>query len=208
MIKKTPVAICISGRGSNMKALVEACDAPDFPARIVCVFSDKEQAAGLDYARKQGITVCTLARKGFSSREAYDTAVAGVIAEAGAELVCFAGYMRLVTPAFISRWPDKILNVHPSLLPSFKGMDAQVQALGFGVKIAGCTVHIVREDMDAGPIIIQRAVDVREGDTPDTLSARITQQEHIAYVQALRLVCEGNVVIEGNRTVITQKAIT
>lgn len=183
-----------------MRALVEACEAPDFPATPVLVFSDKENAAGLDYAREKNIPVATLSRKGFASREAYDTAVADIIAAAAPEIICFAGYMRLVTPAFIDRFPDKILNIHPSLLPSFKGLHAQKQALEAGVKIAGCTVHIVRPETDSGPIIAQAAVPVLEDDTEETLSARILEREHKIYAEALRAFTEGRITVTGSKT--------
>jgi phosphoribosylglycinamide formyltransferase-1 len=196
---KRRVAVLVSGRGSNLKALVEACAKPEFPAEIAFVFSNKPDAPALRYAREAGIPASSLSAKGFPSREAFDAAAADVVAAHAPDIVCLAGYMRLLTPAFIRRWPDRILNIHPSLLPSFKGLDAQRQALEAGVKIAGCTVHIVREEMDSGPILLQEAVPVPEGDTEESLSARLLPVEHRLYVEALALLAGGRVRTEGNR---------
>lgn len=199
----TPIAILISGRGSNMKAIVDACETGVISARPVLIFSDKADAAGLDYAREKNIPVHTLSRKGFTSREAYDAETADIIASYNPSFICFAGYMRLVTSAFISRFTDRIINIHPSLLPSFKGLNAQQQAIDAGVKVTGCTVHIVREEMDAGPILVQQTVPVEENDTAQSLAERLLEKEHSAYIEALRLCCDNKIRIEGNHAYVS-----
>ncbi len=202
MSARVRVAVLISGRGSNMQALVRACDSPDFPAEIVLVLSNQPGAAGLDFAREAGIATTVVPHRDFPDRAAFDAAMDREIRKAGAELVCLAGFMRLLDPAFVDAWRDRMLNVHPALLPSFKGLDTHRRALEAGVKIAGCTVHFVRSEMDTGPIIAQAAVPVLPDDTEEMLAARILEQEHRIYPSALRLVCEGRVRVDGDRAIV------
>ena len=197
MTAKTRVAILISGRGSNMMALVEAARAADYPAEIVAVISSRPDAAGLAWAKAQGLPAKTIDHKAYPTREAFDDAVHAALTDAGAELVALAGFMRIQTPGFVEKWRGRQLNIHPSLLPLFKGLNPHKQALDAGVKISGCTVHFVTEQMDSGPIVAQAAVPVLEGDTPDTLAARILVAEHRLYPQALALVCTGRSQFEG-----------
>lgn len=188
---RTRIGVLISGSGSNLQALIDACAAPDFPAEIVLVISNKAEAYGLQRAQKAGIATHILSHRAYPDRESYDTALTAALAEAQVDLVCLAGFMRLVTPGFVARWYNRLINIHPSLLPSFKGLHAPAQALAAGVKIAGCTVHFVRAEMDSGPIIAQAAVPVHPDDTAETLAARILTQEHVIYPQAVRLWAEG-----------------
>lgn len=188
---KKPIAVLISGSGSNLQALIDACAQPDFPARIVLVLSNKEDAYGLTRAREASLPTHIIRHKDFPDRQAFDAALHEAILHSGAELVCLAGFMRLLTPGFVNQWPSKMLNIHPSLLPLFKGMHTHAQALEAGVKIHGCTVHYVVPEMDAGPIIAQAAVPVLAGDTADSLGARVLKAEHSIYPMALRHVIEG-----------------
>jgi phosphoribosylglycinamide formyltransferase-1 len=202
MTAKKRLAILISGRGSNMMALVEAARAPDYPADIAAIVSSRPDAAGLLWARAQGLPATLVDHKAYASREAFDAAVDQVLAAAGVEFIALAGFMRIQTPGFVRKWQARQLNIHPSLLPAFKGLHPQAQALAAGVKISGCTVHFVTEELDGGPIIAQAAVPVSETDSPDSLAARILAAEHRLYPQALALVaagkarlCEGRVRI-------------
>lgn len=180
------IGILISGRGSNMVALVDAVASGEIPAsEVAVVISDKADAAGLEKGRQRGVETVVIERKG-RSREEHDAEIIAELEKHGVELVCLAGYMRLLSPRFIAAFPDRIINIHPSLLPAFKGLDAQRQALEAGVKVSGCTVHYVDEHLDNGDIILQREVPVLEGDTVETLSQRILAEEHIAYVEAVR----------------------
>ena len=189
---KTRVAILISGRGSNMKALVEAASMPDYPAEIALVVSNRPDAAGLSWAADQGVPTTLVDHKSFGrDREAFEQAVHEELSKAGIELVCLAGFMRLLTPWFIGQWRDRLINIHPSLLPSFKGLDTHARALDAGVKLHGCTVHFVRPEMDAGPIIAQTSVNVLDNDTPDTLAERVLAAEHTLYPHALRQIAQG-----------------
>ena len=195
------VGILISGRGSNMTALADAVAAGSVPgARIVLVLSDKPQAAGLEAARARGIETAVVVRRG-RAREEHEREIIGELKERGVELVCLAGYMRLLSPCFVEEFRGRVLNVHPSLLPAFPGLDAQRQAVEHGVRVSGCTVHFVDETLDGGPIVVQRAVPVLDTDTPDTLAARILIEEHKAYPEALALVCSGQYEINGRRVV-------
>jgi len=178
----TRLGILLSGRGSNFEAIADA----DLPAQIAVVISNKADAPGLAAARRRGLTAVANPVAG-RSREAYDLSLVEIIREHQVNLVCLAGYMRLLSPVFIAAFRGRILNIHPSLLPAFPGLDSQRQALQHGVKIAGCTVHWVTEEMDAGPIVLQAAVPVLEGDTVETLSARILEQEHRLYPEAIRI---------------------
>ena len=181
------VGILISGRGSNMAALLRAAAAPDYPAEIVLVAANKEDAKGLEVAAAAGIETAAVPHKPFGrDRAAHEAALSARLEAAGVELVCLAGYMRLFTPFFVQRWAGRMLNIHPSLLPAFPGVDTHARALAAGVKLHGCTVHVVTEGMDEGPILAQAAVPVLDGDTEETLAARVLAQEHLLYPAALR----------------------
>jgi phosphoribosylglycinamide formyltransferase-1 len=181
-------AILISGRGSNMQALVDAAKNPNYPAEIALIISNKENALGLEFAKQNGIKHVVINHKDFASREDFDRKMAEIIDENNCEVICLAGFMRLLSPWFVNKYQNRMINIHPSLLPAFKGEKAVVDALNYGVKIAGCTVHFVTEEMDAGPIIKQAAVEVIDGDTLETLAARILKQEHIIYPESLAII--------------------
>jgi phosphoribosylglycinamide formyltransferase 1 len=200
-MKKLKLAILISGSGSNLQAIIDACQLPDFPAEISCVISNKEAAYGLVRAKAAEIPTFVVSHKAFADRISFDQAMHDIIVANGAEFVCLAGFMRLITPWFIEAWHNRLVNIHPSLLPSFKGLHAQQQALDAGVTIAGCTVHFVRPEMDSGPIIIQAAVPVMPDDNAETLAARILTQEHQIYPAALRMIAEEKVRVENERVV-------
>ena len=194
---KKRVAILISGRGSNMQALVAAAQAPGFPAEIVQVISSRPDAPGLVWVRDYGLSALSIHHKDFPTREAFDEAIHQALTEAGVELIALAGFMRIQSPSFVDRWRGRQLNIHPSLLPLFKGLQPHQQALDAGVKISGCTVHFVTEEMDSGPIVAQAAVPVLQGDTPHTLAARILVAEHRLYPHALALVASGQALLDG-----------
>jgi phosphoribosylglycinamide formyltransferase-1 len=180
------IGILISGRGSNMVALFDAVKSGEIPdSEVALVISDKPNAAGLEKARERKVETLVIERRG-RTREEHDAEIIAALRERGVELVCLAGYMRLLSKDFIDAFPDHILNIHPSLLPAFPGLNVQQQAIDAGVKVSGCTVHFVNEDLDAGPIILQREVPVLDGDTAETLAARILEQEHDAYVEAVK----------------------
>ena len=186
------VAVLISGRGSNMSALIEAAKAKDYPAEIVLVVSNRLDAAGLARAREAAIATAVIDHRPFrDDREAFERALDDELREYRIDIVCLAGFMRLLTPWFITRWSGRILNIHPALLPEFKGLDTHRRALAAGVKRHGATVHFVVEETDAGPVISQQSVPVLQGDTEDTLAARVLEIEHRIYPEALRLVAEG-----------------
>jgi phosphoribosylglycinamide formyltransferase-1 len=194
---KRRVAILISGRGSNMSALIEAADAKDFPAEIAVVISNKADAPGLAAARGRGIQALVIESKPFGTdRLGFETALQSALDEIKVDLICLGGFMRLFTAEFVRRWAGRMLNIHPSLLPSFPGLDPHGQALRAGVKISGATVHFVTAQTDAGPIVIQGAVAVRDDDTPDMLARRVLSVEHRIYPEALRLVASGETRIE------------
>jgi phosphoribosylglycinamide formyltransferase-1 len=196
---KKRVAILISGRGSNMMALVEAARAPAYPAEIVSIIASRPDAAGLAWAKAQGLPTVAIDHKSFATREAFDDAVHAALSEARADLIALAGFMRIQSAGFVQKWQGRQLNIHPALLPLFKGLQPYKQALEAGVKISGCTVHFVTEEMDSGPIVAQAAVPVLDGDTSDTLAARILVAEHKLYPHALALVASGRAVLEGNQ---------
>lgn len=199
------IGILISGRGSNMVALLDAVrDGRVRGAEIALVVSDQPSAAGRLRARDRGIKTALVERKG-RTREEHEREIIRVLKEQGVELVCLAGYMRLLSPCFVEEFRGRILNIHPSLLPAFPGLDAQRQAIAHGVKFSGCTVHFVDESLDGGPIIMQRVVPVHDSDTPDTLAARILHEEHQAYPEALALVCSGRYEVSGRRVRATAK---
>ena len=193
------VAILISGRGSNMAALIEAAKERDFPAEIVGVISDKPDAPGLHLADINGIPTKILPRSDFDSKDAHDQAIDATLHVFGAEIVCLAGYMRLLTDAFVDEWQGRLINIHPALLPLFKGLDTHKRALETGMRLHGCTVHFVTRRMDDGPIIAQAAVPVLADDDENRLAARVLKAEHRLYPAALRLVAEGKARMDGAR---------
>ena len=198
---KKRIAILLSGRGSNAEALAEAVASGRIPdAEIAVVISNREGAPGIDKARARGIATRVIPSKGLQ-REEYDRLVVAALDEARVDLVCLAGYMRLLSPYFVEKFRNRILNIHPSLLPSFPGLEAQRQALEHGVKFTGCTVHFVDENLDAGPIVLQSAVPVLDTDTPETLSERILKEEHRTYAEAVRIVLEGRFRLDGRRVI-------
>ncbi len=205
---KRRVAILISGRGSNMAALIEAAKATDFPAEIVVVISNRADAGGLAIASQSGVATVTIESKPFGKdRAAFEAVVQSALDEYRIDLVCLGGFMRLLTAEFVQRWYGKMLNIHPSLLPSFPGIDPARQALDAGVKISGATVHFVIPETDAGPIVMQGAVTVADGDTPETLAARILTIEHRIYPEALRLLASGKVRLDGDICRISGQAL-
>ncbi|HEY8183888.1 MAG TPA: phosphoribosylglycinamide formyltransferase [Thermoanaerobaculia bacterium] len=195
------LAILLSGRGSNFAAIHQAIVQRELNAEIVCVISNQPDAPGLARARELGLPAHLINHRDYATRAAHEEEVMRIVAEAEPDFICLAGYMRLLTPVFIAAWRHRILNIHPSLLPAFPGVDAQAQALAYGVKVSGCTVHFVDENLDAGPIIVQRTVPVRDDDAVDTLAARILEQEHIAYVEALVALATRPWKIDGRRVV-------
>jgi phosphoribosylglycinamide formyltransferase-1 len=186
MVKKTKIAILISGRGSNMQALVQACENSDFPAEVALVLSNKSDALGLKFAQEKGIKTAVINHQEFLSREEFDKKMNAEIEKSGAEFICLAGFMRLLSRWFVERWFDRIINIHPSLLPEFKGHDAVGDAIKAGAKISGCTVHFVRTEMDEGPIIKQARVVVAPDDDKESLAMKILKEEHRIYPEALR----------------------
>jgi phosphoribosylglycinamide formyltransferase-1 len=194
-MSKRQVAILISGRGSNMRALVEAARDPAYPAEIALVLSNRPEAAGLAWARQQGIITSVVDHTRHASREAFDRAVDSELRDRAIDLVACAGFMRIMTPVLIEAWRDRMLNIHPSLLPAFPGLDTHARALAAGVKVHGCTVHFVTFELDHGPIVVQAAVPVRPGDTPGSLAARVLRQEHVIYPRAARWFLDGKLVI-------------
>lgn len=197
---KARVGVLLSGRGSNFLALARACGRGEIPAEIVLVLSNRPGAAGLLRAQELGIPTRVVPSRGLA-REEHEAQVLEALREAGVEWVCLAGYMRLLSSNFVASFPNRILNIHPALLPAFPGLDAQRQAWEYGVKVAGCTVHLVDAGLDTGPIVLQKVVEVREDDTPESLAARILEQEHIAYVEALRLLLTRPWTLQGRRVV-------
>jgi phosphoribosylglycinamide formyltransferase-1 len=197
------LGVLISGRGSNLQAIIDAIADGRLDATIAIVISNRPGAAGLDRAKAAGIETLTLDHKAFKSRTEFDETLANELRSRGVTLVCLAGFMRLLSAEFIDAFPNAILNIHPSLLPAFPGIDAQHQAWAHGVKVAGATVHLVSADLDAGPIILQSPIIVRNDDTPDTLAARILVEEHKLYPEAIQLVLNGHWHLDGRRVVFT-----
>ncbi len=195
------LGVLISGRGSNLQSIIDAIDRGDLDATIAVVVSNRPEAAGLRRAAEAGIETLCLLQRDFTSRDAYDAALADVLTSHGVSLVCLAGFMRLVGTPLLEAFPDRILNIHPSLLPAFPGLDAQRQALEHGVRIAGATVHLVTAELDAGPIVLQAAVPVQPDDTPASLSARILVEEHRIYPQAIAMVLAWDWHLDGRRFV-------
>lgn len=197
------LGILLSGRGSNFEAIADSIEAGRLEAEIAIVISNNPRAKGLERAQQRGLRAVCVPSKAME-REAYDRLVVAELREVQVDLVCLAGFMRLLSAYFVEEFPQRILNIHPSLLPSFPGLEAQAQALEHGVKYTGCTVHFVDERLDAGPILIQKAVPVLDSDTEESLAARILEQEHVAYTEAIRLVLSGDYRIDGRRVVRTR----
>ncbi len=201
------IGVLLSGRGSNFEALADSVAAGRIPeAEIALVLSNREGAPGIDRARARGLATRVIPSKGLE-RETYDRQVVAALREANVDLICLAGYMRLLSPFFVVAFPQRILNIHPSLLPSFPGLESQKQALEYGVKFAGCTVHFVDENLDAGPIVLQAVVPIEDRDTEDTLSARILKEEHRIYSEAVKIVLAGNYKIAGRRVLIAKEIL-
>lgn len=200
------IGVLASGRGTNLQAIIDAIEAGRLDAGIAVVVSDRTDAPALERARKHGAKALFINPRDFSDRESFDRGVAAVLAEHKVELVCLAGFMRILTSAFLAAFHDRVMNIHPALLPSFPGLHAQRRALEHGVKVSGATVHFVDEGVDSGPIILQVAVPVRDDDTEESLSERILAEEHKIYPKAIQLFAEGRLKIEGRRVVIEEKA--
>ncbi|HJV66589.1 MAG TPA: phosphoribosylglycinamide formyltransferase [Geomonas sp.] len=203
MGKTLNIGVLVSGSGSNLQAIMDACANNQLNGRVVCVISNVADAYGLERARKAGITALHLDHRAYSGREAYDEAVVATLREFGVELVVLAGFMRIITCVLLDAFPMAVMNIHPALLPAFPGLHAARQALEYGTKVAGCTVHFVDCGTDTGPIIMQAAVPVLEGDSEATLSARIQKEEHRIYPEAIKLFAEGRLKVEGRRVAIS-----
>lgn len=199
---KKRIGVLLSGRGSNFEALADSIAAGRIPyAEIAIVVSNREGAPGIEKARARGLEARVIPSKGLE-REAYDKLAVAALREKNVDLVCLAGYMRLLSPHFVRAFPQRILNIHPSLLPSFPGLESQRQAIEHGAKFSGCTVHFVDENLDAGPIVLQAVVPIEDADTPETLAARILREEHRIYSEAVRIILEGRYRIEGRRVLL------
>ncbi|WP_114769851.1 phosphoribosylglycinamide formyltransferase [Microvirga subterranea] len=198
------IAILISGRGSNMASLIEAARAPGYPAEVALVLSNRPDAEGLVRAREAGIEALAIDHKAYSTRESFEQALDAALRERGIEFVCLAGFMRVLTNWFVERWQGRMINIHPSLLPLFRGTHTHRRALEEGVLVHGCTVHFVVPELDAGPIVAQAAVPVVPGDTEESLAQRILVQEHVLYPQALAMICSGRARLENGRVVFSQ----
>ena len=202
------VGVLISGRGSNLQALIDACADPAFPAEIGLVLSNKADAYGLERARQVGIPAAVVSHRDYADKPGFEAAMDDALNAAGVELVCLAGFMRLLTSGFVERWHNRLINIHPSLLPSFKGLDTHARAIEAGVRFTGCTVHFVRPAMDEGPIVLQAVVPILEADDSHSLADRVLVAEHRSYPLALRLIAEGRARVEGERVAISGSPIT
>ena len=202
----TRLGVLASGRGSNLHAIVESCARPGFPARVVVVISDRERAPALERARAAGVEALWVNPKDFGDREAYDRALVRELEARAVGLVCHAGWMRILSPAYVRAFAGRALNIHPSLLPAFPGLHPQRQALEHGAKVSGATVHFLDEGVDTGPIVLQAAVPVEPADTEETLAARILVEEHRLYPEAIRLFAEGRLQIQGRRVIVLPEA--
>lgn len=197
------IAVLISGRGSNMQSIVEACKRGYINAKVSIVLSNRAEAPGLEFARTENIETVVLPHKAFPVREDYDRQVVDILQQKQVDLICLAGFTRLLSSVFVSAFPNRIMNIHPAILPSFPGLHAQKQAVEYGVKVTGCTVHFVDEGLDSGPIILQKILEVKPDDTEETLSQRLLPLEHAAYVEAVKLFFENRVHVESRKVVIT-----
>jgi phosphoribosylglycinamide formyltransferase-1 len=200
-MKRIDIAVLVSGRGSNLQAIIDACAREDFPARIACVISNRPDAYGLERAQKAGIPTEVVDHKDFDGREAFEDALDDAIRGYKVGLVCLAGFMRILTPGFVNRWRDRLINIHPSLLPAFRGLHTHERVIESGIRISGCTVHFVTPEMDDGPIIMQAAVPVHEDDTPEQLADRVLKMEHRIYPEAVRIFALGKVRVAGAKVV-------
>jgi len=204
MSKKLRIGVLISGRGSNLQALIKACEVFDFPAEIVTVISNRPDAQGLERARRADIPCVVVDHRDFhGNRAAFDSQMTWALEDAKVDLVCLAGFMRLLSETFVEHWWDRLINIHPSLLPAFKGLDVQKRAIESGARFSGCTVHYVRHEMDEGPILAQAVVPIHNADTPDDLAKRILAQEHRIYPLAVQWIAEGRVRTEGPRVIVS-----
>jgi phosphoribosylglycinamide formyltransferase-1 len=204
---KKRVGILISGRGSNMMSLIAAAREPDYPAEIACVLANRPEAEGLFKAAGEGLPTRTIDHKSFGAREGFEAELDSALRGYEVDLIACAGFMRVMSGDFVERWRDRMLNIHPSLLPAFKGLDTHARALAAGVKLTGCTVHVVRSEVDSGPIIAQAAVPVLDGDTPESLGARVLEAEHRLYPHALSLFASGAITLSGERVWLRQAAV-
>ncbi len=204
--KGIKIGVLASGSGSNLQSIIDNCESGKLPVEIACVISNNVAAFALERARKHGIPALHIDHRIFTGREAYDAALVETLHEYGVELVVLAGFMRIITPVLLDAFPSAVMNIHPALLPAFPGIHAQRQAIDYGVKVSGCTVHFVDAGTDTGPIIIQAAVPVMEGDTEETLSARIVTEEHSIYPEAIRLFAEGRLKVEGRTVVVAPQS--
>ena len=200
--QKLPLGVLVSGSGTNLQAIIDASESGRIDAEVKVVISDVPEARALERARKHNIPAVAIERKGFENKKAFESEIVKALGEHGAELVCLAGFMRIIGDTLLSAFSNRIINIHPALLPSFPGLDGQKQAFDYGVKVSGATVHFVDEKTDHGPIICQTAVEVFEDDTLEALKARILEQEHIIYPKAIQLIAEERVAIEGRRILI------
>jgi phosphoribosylglycinamide formyltransferase-1 len=207
-VARLKVGVLISGRGSNLQALIDACADSDFPAEIVLVLSNKADAYGLERARRAGIPAAVVSHRDYADKPGFEAAMDEALNAAGVELVCLAGFTRLLTSGFVERWHDRLINIHPSLLPAFKGLDTHARAIEAGVRFTGCTVHFVRPAMDEGPIVLQAVVPILEADDSHSLADRVLVAEHRSYPLALRLIAEGRARVEGERVAISGSPIT
>ncbi|WP_193188114.1 phosphoribosylglycinamide formyltransferase [Nisaea sediminum] len=196
------VGVLVSGSGSNLQALIDSCAAPDHPAEIVTVISNRPGVKALDRAKKAGIEAVTVDHKAYPDRESFDAEMQRALDAAGVEFICLAGFMRLLTTGFVEHWSRRMINIHPSLLPSFKGLNVQQRAIDAGARFSGCTVHFVTPEMDVGPIIQQAVVPIHQDDSAESLAARILEQEHRIYPASLRWIAEGRIRIEGERVLL------
>ena len=198
--RRKRTAVLISGQGANMRALIEAARHPAYPAEVALVVSNRPDAGGLAFAKEAGVAACVVDHKIFAGREEFERSLHALLEIHRIDLVCMAGFMRVVTPWFVAQWAGRMLNIHPALLPAFRGLHTHARALEEGVKIHGCTVHFVVPTLDEGPIVAQAAVPVLDADTPDSLARRVLEQEHVIYPAALARVAGGTVDVQGNRT--------
>ena len=205
---KLKVAVLISGRGSNMCALIDEAKRQEMPVEFVGVISNRADAGGLEIAQSEGIPTHVIDHKKYESREEFDAAMDTILRDWGTQLICLAGFMRLLSADFVTRWKDRLINIHPSLLPAFKGLHVHERAIDSGVRFTGCTVHFVRPETDEGPIIAQAVVPVMQDDSAESLAARILEQEHVIYPLALRLIAEGRIRVSGEKVEIRDGACT
>lgn len=201
------LGVLISGRGSNLQSLIDSCVRDDFPAEIAVVISNRPRAKGLARAKKAGIATAVVNHNDYDDRDEFENAIDSALRKAEADLVCLAGFMRILNPPFVKRWKDRVINIHPSLLPAYKGLDTHERVIEDGARFTGCTVHFVRPETDSGPIIIQAVVPVEPGDTPDSLATKVLEYEHRIYPEAVRLIAKGAVRVSGQRVRISRSRV-